>query len=197
MGGRGCPHIRGGVPEVENSNTGWMKLSPHTWGCSYRGCQRGKPARVVPTYVGVFRISARAAGRLQSCPHIRGGVPFRFCSGCNVIKLSPHTWGCSCPDLVLPVHIHVVPTYVGVFLGPSTLIGLSRRCPHIRGGVPAAHGHKGEICLLSPHTWGCSYWGEVQVDTYFVVPTYVGVFLLVDQRHRADVRCPHIRGGVP
>ncbi len=71
--------------------------------------------------------------------------------------MSPHTWGCSYQCCFPACFALVVPTYVGVFLTAFLNWNGVQRCPHIRGGVPAAFDAGG--------------YGN------FVVPTYVGVFL--------------------
>ncbi len=70
-----CPHIRGGVPIRDNTSPANNPLSPHTWGCSFHNAVLRRRKSVVPTYVGVFRFGGGVGVVIQSCPHIRGGVP--------------------------------------------------------------------------------------------------------------------------
>ncbi len=72
-----------------------LELSPHTWGCSDTRSKSGLKGRVVPTYVGVFRIRDAQQQMALRCPHIRGGVPAGALPWPSCLALSPHTWGCS------------------------------------------------------------------------------------------------------
>ncbi len=172
-----CPHIRGGVPASQFTHYPPPSLSPHTWGCSEFPPFPWGDKAVVPTYVGVFLRIALPLQRVQGCPHIRGGVPNPLPVQVRLLKLSPHTWGCSsprrpallircrCPHIRggVPRHLlkhqrrhPVVPTYVGVFLRGVYQPMTHKSCPHIRGGVPPRWEPSPRCWPLSPHTWGCS-----------------------------------------
>ncbi len=173
-------------------------LSPHTWGCS-GGDQYYMASNI-------------------RCPHIRGGVPVWNTRARDLVLLSPHTWGCSYRLHQQPWVDQVVPTYVGVFLRPSSKDCLRPSLsPHTWGcsGAQLANVCSGSVVptyvgvflskllcekrkrSLSPHTWGCSYSSVTSISPVKVVPTYVGVFRNVHTVCRCSGSCPHIRGGVP
>ena len=90
----------------------------------------------------------------------------------------------------------VFPTCVGVFLSTSPSGGVSRRLPHVRGGVSAALILEEPLLESSPRAWGCfSGRGYVGIELS-VFPTCVGVFLKQNTGTGLCLCLPHVRGGV-
>ena len=56
---RYCPYIRGGVPEISYLRLIQNVLSLHTWGCTVLEDYENLDPQIVPTYVGVYRITTR------------------------------------------------------------------------------------------------------------------------------------------
>ena len=74
----------------------------------------------------------------------------------------------------------VLPTYVGVFLAELTKQDKRESSPHIRGGVSVHFQSPFPFGMFSPHTWGCFWLPVCAEQTSDVLPTYVGVFPLID-----------------
>ncbi len=72
---KSCPHTRGGVPDQDKAKSFYLKLSPHTWGCTGSELNLTRDDRVVPTHVGVYRDKVELSKAITSCPHTCGGVP--------------------------------------------------------------------------------------------------------------------------
>ncbi len=193
----GCPHTRGGVPVAVPPKSTWIKLSPHTWGCSDAHTRLTRGTTLSPHTWGCSAHRAPAIHSPRSCPHTRGGVPLRFTHTQVKGALSPHTWGCSYLARFRRWFRWVVPTHVGVFLLRAIIRPSSQSCPHTRGGVPISPIGAGRCWLLSPHTWGCSFIIVTRGAFRRVVPTHVGVFRTTPPSAARIGGCPHTRGGVP
>ena len=73
-GGKGLPHVRGGVSSVCAVRTIEQQSSPRAWGCfSFVGHPQSWQ-RVFPTCVGVFLSFIPLTKSSSSLPHVRGGV---------------------------------------------------------------------------------------------------------------------------
>ena len=110
-----CPHTRGGVPEGGKLRKKTVILSPHTWGCTVEVTKMKTEVMIVPTHVGVYRTQASANGFTSHCPHTRGGVPSKTILFIKLIRLSPHTWGCTDIYFQFGYITRIVPTHVGVY----------------------------------------------------------------------------------
>ena len=84
------PHVRGGVSRPRCSADIRNSFSPRAWGCFVEKTGKITIEYVLPTCVGVFPYTSKVC----SSPHVRGGVSSRSI-----------------------LYLHVLPTYVGVFLG--------------------------------------------------------------------------------
>ncbi len=110
------PHRRGGVPRAFNPFHLVAPFSPQAWGCTVgRDCE-DPDATVFPTGVGVYR---------------RPLLP-----ACTSPSFSPQAWGCTVRFADALRADQVFPTGVGVYRSSMSSIGVSRRFPHRRGGVP-------------------------------------------------------------
>src|SRR5690606_3043315 len=72
---RSRPHARGGVPRSPYPSESTTKSSPRAWGCTVTAPWRDRDRMVVPTRVGVYRLSAHPRRGTTGRPHARGGVP--------------------------------------------------------------------------------------------------------------------------
>ena len=146
--------------------------------------------------MGVFPFLPQLDFALQRLPHARGGVSGGKFAKKRTVASSPRSWGCFCAGLIKATRPDVFPTLVGVFLAISRrakrLLGL----PHARGGVSDCYCDCYQCSESSPRSWGCfrKVLGEMQ--TIFVFPTLVGVFLLRSTLLGGLFGLPHARGGV-
>ena len=115
-GSYGCPHASGGVPSNQRLRTIRTALSPREWGCTIYRLLPTYRATVVPTRVGVYRISCILQTWLKSCPHASGGVPITKLELDGFKALSPREWGCTDHLRGPGARPLVVPTRVGVYL---------------------------------------------------------------------------------
>ena len=152
----GCPHSRGDVPARACQAIEFLMLSPLAWGCSPTAPKLKSTNFVVPTRVGMFLTRLNVSAMRISCPHSRGDVPSARQSGRQLDQLSPLAWGCSRFRPFTADVGGVVPTRVGMFLGPGLGVALGARCPHSRGDVPLQSIHRYPPSVLSPLAWGCS-----------------------------------------
>jgi hypothetical protein len=134
------PYARGGVPVWHGGEPIRCLSSPRPWGCSRLWPGVGAAADVLPTPVGVFRLSARCTGAATGPPHACGGVPARPSASPEASESSP----------------------VGVFRSASPPTSGSPRPPHARGGVPlsrsrtctaTASSHVRGVFRPSPQRW--------------------------------------------
>ena len=110
------PHARGGVSETAAVFASAPRSSPRSWGCfSANQCPQGLED-VFPTLVGVFLSRVIWCCPASRLPHARGGVSSLLARCKRPPSSSPRSWGCFPRLPFLPVHVHVFPTLVGVFL---------------------------------------------------------------------------------
>lgn len=110
---------------------------------------------------------------------------------------SPREWGCTVNELPPPRSRTVLPTRVGVYRLMTTSTTSPFCSPHASGGVP-------ELGLIyeldtkfSPREWGCTWSVPVSVNVSSVLPTRVGVYLVISIGQYYKLRSPHASGGVP
>ncbi len=191
------PHARGGGPAQGPSRMGGCWSSPRTWGWTVRHAGPTGHRRVVPTHVGVDRVT-RFPDRLSvGRPHARGGGP----KGAKTIGIggasSPRTWGWTGEDQMTADRTPVVPTHVGVDRRKSPPERASWGRPHARGGGPDRLGHLSVVHQSSPRTWGWTVETRSGAMASWVVPTHVGVDRTLARCSRWSVCRPHARGGGP
>ena len=144
-------------------------FSPHAWGWTVLDPCPNIPHDVLPTRVGVDRLSKRRPLLGMCSPHTRGGgpVPWELCSLTS--KFSPHAWGWTDAKVGILPRTNVLPTRVGV----------DRSCEW----------RLEHRAMFSPHAWGWTD-GAVGIEgSPYVLPTRVGV-----DRSKSS---PHTRGGGP
>ena len=146
--------------------------------------------------MGVFLTRGCGRSTRVYLPHTRGGVS-NFASRLFQICLSsPHPWGCFLLVAERKAQRQIFPTPVGVF--PAVLCLLLSRCdlPHTRGGVSNFASRPFQICLSSPHPWGCFPRKGKRKWQITIFPTPVGVFLNNVLLIEDEANLPHTRGGV-
>ena len=114
----GLPHVRGGVSSVEGLKVTPQGSSPRAWGCFRRSGVTSRTQSVFPTCVGVFPPPHFFTPRIESLPHVRGGVSIWQSRFYRSTRSSPRAWGC--------------------FSVLRILVPLVNRLPHVRGGVSPA-----------------------------------------------------------
>ena len=152
----GFPRIRGDVPVGLLTREDSSSFSPHTRGCSCRATDQGRFFIVFPAYAGMFPHQAGKAGHRSGFPRIRGDVPGNELTQVMGSLFSPHTRGCSEPDLTHPNYSPVFPAYAGMFRTRSTSKVPPSGFPRIRGDVPIMPNRTSSMLTFSPHTRGCS-----------------------------------------
>ena len=171
------PHARGGGPHLHNATEALRQSSPRAWGWTATSRWRARPSRVVPTRVGVDRVSAHTLMRWAAS--------------------SPRAWGWTVSGSQRGCRRCVVPTRVGVDRLPDAQAPEKNSRPHARGGGPSAGVSAGAAGASSPRAWGWTGGRARAGHLERVVPTRVGV----DRQHRTPptrARCrPHARGGGP
>ena len=142
-GAAGSPHPRGDGPDRGHQGSRGRLFSPPAWGWSGQRGQRSPRNRVLPTRVGMVRLTtARTLPKVGS-PHPRGDGPVKEANALLETAFSPPAWGWSAGiDAALAEGI-VLPTRVGMVRTPSPS-GPSCNCsPHPRGdGLCATHGFR-------------------------------------------------------
>ncbi len=125
-----------------------------------------------------------------------GGVSIRQRQNSRGSQFSPHVWGCFYyANSKLP-RISVLPTCVGVFLRDLTIHISHTSSPHMCGGVSDKPLDEEWVMRFSPHVWGCFLLSYAHSNSRDVLPTCVGVFLLVLSRNANRYCSPHMCGGV-
>ena len=191
------PHTRGDVPPRQVMSLLKPLFSPHAWGCSGTVFITERTFDVLPTRVGMFRLSkSLRAGAVRS-PHTRGDVPFARSPCSLVVKFSPHAWGCSVFYHKVQGLRRVLPTRVGMFRRKPESKECRWRSPHTRGDVPVAERHFNLYAVFSPHAWGCSGLHALGKQGGPVLPTRVGMFRTRRLTKPHCLRSPHTRGDVP
>ena len=194
--GRCLPHARGGVSFPDAGRGADGTSSPRSWGCFCRWYQKRGRRRVFPTLVGVFPALSCQRWIRRSLPHARGGVSRRVKEDYYQRESSPRSWGCFRRGSHRSAPRPVFPTLVGVFLTRTTTRCWTTGLPHARGGVSSHGTMRLSPMESSPRSWGCfQLWFHFEC-TNQVVPTLVGVFLIISICLALPCRLPHARGGV-
>jgi len=91
----GSPHVRGDGPVCPYTSSRLIGFSPRAWGWS--GAPRGfTPYRVVlPTCVGMVRLTLSSSASSSGSPHVRGDGPVTNFPWEAMAMFSPRAWGWS------------------------------------------------------------------------------------------------------
>ena len=153
--------------------------------------------QVLPTRVGMVRLTMPVAGVTFGAPHPRGDGPINHGTGVESIACSPPAWGWSGVTASRNRFGQVLPTRVGMVRCVRRCAAGSRSAPHPRGDGPRAGSGAGRLISCSPPAWGWSAYEAAQAGGMNVLPTRVGmVRVLVDHKFRWH-RAPHPRGDGP
>ena len=132
-----------------------------------------------------------------STTHTRGGDPKYSCLAAKYISYYPHTWGWSSLAFKKAIQFCVLPTHVGVILSYTFSDNDLICTTHTRGGDPAILKGPRMHIMYYPHTWGWSWLWRRAWDSYLVLPTHVGVILLMLSLPFTCFSTTHTRGGDP
>ena len=170
------PHPRGDGPVMGTIVRGGTLFSPPAWGWSDQARSEILRGLVLPTRVGMVRISDGDFVSDGRSPHPRGDGPFSVSNGSTSAQFSPPAWGWSGPrcrrpkkECVLPpawgwsaslarcqINGSVLPTRVGM-VRCAERVSTSPACsPHPRGDGPFWARSFRPLGLFSPPAWGWS-----------------------------------------
>ena len=133
---RRAPHPRGDGPAFGGKIFTESGCSPPAWGWSEMNTVRALDARVLPTRVGMVRLSATTSATHSCAPHPRGDGPKPNAKHTTTTTCSPPAWGWS---VWVSAFVHlggVLPTRVGM-VRPRGYVAAGYECaPHPRGDGP-------------------------------------------------------------
>ena len=156
LGWRSSPHPRGDGPGLGGSQSCGGLFSPPAWGWS--GNERPAMAQggVLPTRVGMVRVSTWALTQANCSPHPRGDGPQVGTTTRLAATFSPPAWGWS--GLVSGIRsiACVLPTRVGMVRISAGHHPAKLRSPHPRGDGPLSTKPKPAATSFSPPAWGWS-----------------------------------------
>ena len=148
------PRIRGEHPGIPSHSGKWSGSSPHTRGAPSNAVPKPSTTRIIPAYAGSTISWSSQPPEAADHPRIRGE---HAQGGIGKLKQggsSPHTRGApSRPVLAVP-GIGIIPAYAGSTPSGTTLGGISRDHPRIRGEHPWFIDSRGWLAGSSPHTRG-------------------------------------------
>ena len=110
----GAPHPRGDGPRACIWVAFGSPCSPPAWGWSAAQSSALAWRRVLPTRVGMVRLSKTDSGYIASAPHPRGDGPAEPGNRHRRHPCSPPAWGWSAHILEIDSQIRVLPTRVGM-----------------------------------------------------------------------------------
>ena len=93
--GSSSPHARGDGPSIRDIDGILDGFSPRAWGWSAKRKRESGLIAVLPTRVGMVRISSPPRSRRVSSPHARGDGPCYEIYNGGQIEFSPRAWGWS------------------------------------------------------------------------------------------------------
>src|SRR5258708_2937811 len=159
----GSPHTRGDGPCTCPGLRQQRWFSPHTWGWSAYKFPFANSCGVLPTHVGMVRVSVVQSQLHRRSPHTRGDGPNCVYQIQQAGRFSPHTWGWSADVNEFGSKIQtgggeyiVLPTHVGMVRGQLAHESSCAGSPHTRGDGPMTFSCYPIMCPFSPHTWGWS-----------------------------------------
>ncbi len=110
----GSPHTRGDGPPRRGDWRVLARFSPHAWGWSDFVCIACANTYVLPTRVGMVRLSLVKSCVVFCSPHTRGDGPRNYRTSGSPTVFSPHAWGWSGRNDHIPDAVKVLPTRVGM-----------------------------------------------------------------------------------
>ena len=173
------------------------KFSPRARGCSHPASYMAPTPQVFPAHAGMFLSTAVRTKILKCFPRARGDVPNSAAIPVISPRFSPRTRGCSWPNPLSGILVHVFPAHAGMFRFAQALSCLFDSFPRARGDVPIAEPQVVHDVLFSPRTRGCSPWGPSPNFCIVVFPAHAGMFLRLLAMDVLGGCFPRARGDVP
>ena len=195
--GSRSPHPRGDGPAIARPAGSGSAFSPPAWGWSCATRRALERDGVLPTRVGMVRVTMSRPGPAYCSPHPRGDGPLDVESLRAQLEFSPPAWGWSVLDMRKSANAAVLPTRVGMVLIESFRPADLRGSPHPRGDGPSANERWSGLIWFSPPAWGWSLMHLSQPDVFDVLPTRVGMVLVNCVPGAGCARSPHPRGDGP
>src|SRR5699024_5707012 len=168
--------------------------SPRAWGSARDGPARHRPARSIPTCVGLGHSWQLMPRGTTVHPHVRGARgqtmhPMREIGG-----PSPRAWG-SGHDLGREFHdVRSIPTCVGLGMGRTSLARYQTVHPHVRGAWPRTRAVCPGTPGPSPRAWGLGTGRRTGRGAVRSIPTCVGLGTPMPRMPRLNAVHPHVRG---
>ena len=191
------PHPRGDGPRLVAMGIRPGQFSPPAWGWSFCNPFSGTPCVVLPTRVGMVLHPHRLGPGYQRSPHPRGDGPASAPQAFPARRFSPPAWGWSCLLRRTSSGPEVLPTRVGMVLQCRACLEPGRGSPHPRGDGPTSAAWNSSPAWFSPPAWGWSVIFDQGWATTPVLPTRVGMVLVVRPLPPTRTRSPHPRGDGP
>ena len=183
--GRGrSPHACGDGPFNVSLPQFTAPFSPRVWGWSgVLWCDAWRE-EVLPTRVGMVRLSGGGAASSASSPHACGDGPSRLYAAAGVAAFSPRVWGWSVLARPGSALAPVLPTRVGMVRWCRCNSRRTESSPHACGDGPGARSAPAGRCGFSPRVWGWSAFRGTKGQRAVVLPTRVGMVRYIAGRRR-------------
>ena len=191
------PHPRGDGPQGIPDHPRRCSFSPPAWGWSLRAAIADGAHVVLPTRVGMVLRGWPWASSVSGSPHPRGDGPSPRPHRLPGKSFSPPAWGWSSDDSVMSVLGIVLPTRVGMVLGPCKPATWQSGSPHPRGDGPIRALATRRTGRFSPPAWGWSAAPALAAASMSVLPTRVGMVPARPVRRGPARSSPHPRGDGP
>ncbi len=173
------------------------QFSPPAWGWSGSMVGHHRVQLVLPTRVGMVRLTSRPALRTWRSPHPRGDGPTVPVVEGIVSTFSPPAWGWS-DGVRRDARLEcVLPTRVGMVRQHRQFHWFDIRSPHPRGDGPMETGPALTRYKFSPPAWGWSGQCTNESLTNTVLPTRVGMVRWSCRTQPEPAGSPHPRGDGP
>ena len=172
---RCAPHPRGDGPVTVAGIELVDPCSPPAWGWSVSPAEIQIQLIVLPTRVGMVRLSIHPPAGSNSAPHPRGDGPQRAECIDEEQWCSPPAWGWSARWSCLLPAPRVLPTRVGMVRYKRRALRPMASAPHPRGDGPRAQLREQRWQQCSPPAWGWSDFDEINRRHFGVLPTRVGM----------------------
>ncbi len=169
------PHPRGDGPCASIPRRNARSFSPPAWGWSASPLDIQRQRHVLPTRVGMVRVSKHYTARSHRSPHPRGDGPPSAFPASRQRAFSPPAWGWSGDVFIRRPRRGVLPTRVGMVRPSRQLPITNPSSPHPRGDGPFIHAVPEGFETFSPPAWGWSASRRSWPPITGVLPTRVGM----------------------
>src|SRR5208337_3567506 len=130
------PHVRGDGPICNTDSRPSTLFSPRAWGWSVLIVLWRNDQDVLPTCVGMVRVSWPTDRNMTRSPHVRGDGPPAWELERTRGWFSPRAWGWSGNFFRVEWDLTVLPTCVGMVRRETAASGRGDCSPHVRGDGP-------------------------------------------------------------